>query len=101
MLKQTKRKKYNVAVVGATGAVGSEMLRVLQQQRFPINRLCVLASTRSVGRRVSFNGSSYRVERLNNRAFNGIDVALFSAGASRNTPGRASSIRWPPSVPAG
>ena len=50
------RKRYNVAIVGATGAVGTEMLRVLQQRRFPVKQLCLLASARSVGRRVPFNG---------------------------------------------
>ena len=77
-------KTYNVAVVGATGAVGTEMLRVLQQHRFPINRLRLLASARSEGRRLPFNGSTYTVEELKGRSFDGIDVALFSAGASRS-----------------
>ena len=77
------KKRYNVAVVGATGAVGTEMLRVLEERRFPVSTLCLLASERSVGRRRSFNGNAYRVERLNKRCFDGVDVALFSAGASR------------------
>ncbi|MBI4597293.1 MAG: aspartate-semialdehyde dehydrogenase [Candidatus Omnitrophica bacterium] len=77
-------KKINVAVVGATGAVGTEMLRVLQQRRFPVVGLKVLASARSEGRRVPFNGSTYRVEELTPRSFAGIDVALFSAGAARS-----------------
>ncbi len=79
-----KQKKVNVAVVGATGAVGTEMLRVLQERRFPVKRIRLLASARSEGRRLSFNGSTHKVEELENRSFNGIDVALFSAGASRS-----------------
>ena len=78
------RRRYNVAVVGATGAVGTEMLRVLEQRRFPVNRVLLLASARSAGRRVPYNGSTYRVEELRARAFEGIDGALFSAGASRS-----------------
>ncbi len=76
--------KLNVAVVGATGAVGTEMLRVLQQRRFPLKRLRLLASSRSAGRRIPFNGSTHKVETLNKRSFDGIDVALFSAGAVRS-----------------
>ena len=77
-------KRVNVAVVGATGAVGTEMLRVLEQRRFPMKGLRLLASARSAGRRVPFNGSTHKVERLTKGAFAGIDVALFSAGASRS-----------------
>ena len=77
-------KRYNVAVVGATGAVGAEMLRVLQEHRFPVERLRLLASSRSAGRRVPYNGSTHTVEALQRRSFDGIDVALFSAGASRS-----------------
>ncbi len=77
-------KKLNVAVVGATGAVGTEMLRVLEQRRFPVKGLRLLASKRSAGRRLAFDGSTHRVEELRSRSFDGIDVALFSAGASRS-----------------
>ena len=78
------RRQYTVAVVGATGAVGTEMLRVLAERKFPVKGVLPLASKRSVGRRVSFNGSTYKVEELQRRSFNGIDIALFSAGASRS-----------------
>lgn len=78
------KKRLNVAIVGATGAVGTEMLRVLAQRRFPVKGLRLLASERSAGRRIAFNGSTHRVERLDAKAFDGIDVALFSAGASRS-----------------
>jgi len=75
---------YNVAVVGATGAVGTELLRVLEERRFPVKGLTLLASARSKGRRLRFNGSARAVEALSGRAFDGIDVALFSAGAARS-----------------
>jgi len=78
------RKTYNVAVVGATGAVGTEILQVLAERRFPVKGVRLLASSRSAGRRLAFNGSSRKVEALTNRSFNGIDVALFSAGAARS-----------------
>ena len=77
-------KRVNVAVVGATGAVGTEMLRVLEQRHVPVKGLRVLASSRSAGSRVPFNGSTHKVEELTKRSFAGIDIALFSAGASRS-----------------
>jgi len=78
------KKRYTVAVVGATGAVGTEMLRVLEERRFPVGKLRLLASERSTGRQLAFNGSRYRVEPLQKRSFDGVDVALFSAGAARS-----------------
>ena len=78
------KKRYNVAVVGATGAVGTQMLHVLEERRFPVRQLRLLASARSKGRRIAFNGSTRPVEVLTPRAFEGIDVALFSAGAARS-----------------
>ena len=69
-------KKYNVAVVGATGAVGGEMLRVLRERRFPVKGLKLLASPRSKGRRIAHNGATYTVDALSGRSFAGIDVAL-------------------------
>jgi aspartate-semialdehyde dehydrogenase len=78
------KKRLNVAIVGATGAVGTEMLRVLQERRFPVKGLRLLASARSAGKRIPFNGSTHTVERLSGRSFEGIDVALFSAGAGRS-----------------
>jgi aspartate-semialdehyde dehydrogenase len=79
-----RTKRYNVAVVGATGAVGTEMLRVLAERKFPVKGVRLLASGRSAGRRLAFNGSGRKVEELTSRSFNGIDVALFSAGALRS-----------------
>lgn len=74
-------KKYNVAIVGATGMVGGEFLRVLEQRNFPIKSLRLLASGRSKGRKLKFCSKSLKVEELLKSSFNGIDIALFSAGA--------------------
>ncbi len=71
----------HVAVVGATGMVGQEMFRVLAQRKFPAGRLKALASKRSAGSEVRCNGFSVPVEELDERSFDGVDVALFSAGA--------------------
>ena len=73
-------KRLNVAVVGATGMVGSEMLKVLAQRSFPVERVAALASERSKGSDIRYNGSSIKVEELNESSFKGIDVALFAAG---------------------
>ncbi|HHY92868.1 MAG TPA: aspartate-semialdehyde dehydrogenase [Firmicutes bacterium] len=73
-------KKYNVAVVGATGAVGQTMLRVLEERDFPVARILPLASARSQGQEVSFRGQTVRVEEARPEAFSSIDLALFSAG---------------------
>jgi len=72
-------KRLNVAVVGATGMVGHEMLRVLAQRHFPSDRVVALASERSKGMTVPFNGSALKVEPLDEKAFQGIDIALFAA----------------------
>jgi aspartate-semialdehyde dehydrogenase len=74
-------RELHVAVVGATGMVGQEMLRVLARRGFPVARLKPLASRRSAGSEVGWNGSSVPVEELDERSFEGIDLALFSAGA--------------------
>ncbi|HEY5998183.1 MAG TPA: aspartate-semialdehyde dehydrogenase [bacterium] len=71
---------YAVAVVGATGAVGQEMLRVLAEREFPVRELRALASERSAGRKVEFKGREYVVQELNDDSFAGVQVALFSAG---------------------
>ncbi len=69
-----------VAIVGATGAVGIELLRCLEQRGFPLSRLRLLASARSAGRTLPFKGGSLPVEELTDASFDGIDIALFSAG---------------------
>jgi aspartate-semialdehyde dehydrogenase len=75
-------KNYRIAVVGATGAVGAEMLRVLERREFPVASMRALSSKRSTGKNVSFAGRNIVVEELNCESFHAIDLALFSAGAS-------------------
>ena len=77
-------KKYVVAVVGATGAVGQEMIKVLEQRDFPVKRLVPLASARSAGKKVRFKGKEWTVEELKSESFEGVDIALFSAGGDRS-----------------
>lgn len=78
-----KKKKtgYVVAVVGATGAVGTEMIGVLEERGFPVKRLVPLASARSAGGTVTFQGNEVPIEVLTKDSFAGVDIALFSAGA--------------------
>ena len=77
-----KKEKYNVAVVGATGAVGNEMVSILQERKFPVDQLTLLASTRSSGTQIEFKGKQYAVEVLRENSFVGMDIGLFSAGGS-------------------
>ncbi len=70
-----------IAVVGATGAVGMEMVKVLERRNFPVTELVLLASARSVGKMISFRDQQIGVTELNSSSFAGIDIALFSAGA--------------------
>jgi aspartate-semialdehyde dehydrogenase len=72
----------NVAIVGATGAVGHEFLVVLAERKFPIQSLRLLASARSAGKEAHFQGQTYTVEELTAKSFDGIDIAFFSAGGS-------------------
>jgi len=74
-------KKYNVAVVGATGLVGREMLKILSQRNFPIGELKVIASERSVGKKIQFEDRELTVETVKEGTFKEIDIALFSAGS--------------------
>jgi aspartate-semialdehyde dehydrogenase len=74
----------NIAVVGATGAVGVEILRVLERRNFPVASLKLLASKRSVGKTLEFKGKQHVVEELAADAFKGVDIAFFSAGATRS-----------------
>ncbi|MEE4638433.1 MAG: aspartate-semialdehyde dehydrogenase [Wenzhouxiangella sp.] len=78
----TRKDGYRVAVVGATGAVGEAMLEILDQRKFPISEVAALASSRSVGREVSFGRRSLIVDDLATFEFSGWDFALFSAGGS-------------------
>jgi len=74
----------NIAVVGATGAVGVEILRVLERRNFPVASLKLLASKRSVGKTLEFKGKPHKVEELTAQSFKGVDIAFFSAGATRS-----------------
>ncbi len=75
-------RKVNVAVVGATGAVGEVMLSLLAERNFPFNNVHAVASSRSAGNKINFNNSELVIEDLETFDFNGIDVGLFSPGAS-------------------
>ena len=73
---------YNIAVLGATGAVGHEMLTILEERNFPINNIFALASKRSVGKEVSFGDQVLKVQDVDKFDFSEVDIALFSAGSS-------------------
>jgi aspartate-semialdehyde dehydrogenase len=75
-------KKINVAVAGATGAVGNQMISCLEERRFPLKSIKFLASHRSAGKQLRFGGDSVIVEELKETSFEGVDIALFSAGGS-------------------
>ena len=78
------KKSYRVAVVGVTGAVGQEILRVLERRKFPVSELVPLASERSAGTEVEFAGKKVKVRKLEAASFAGVEVAFFSAGATRS-----------------
>jgi aspartate-semialdehyde dehydrogenase len=75
-------KEYTVAVAGATGAVGNEMITTLEQRKFPVKKLKLLASSRSVGKTIIFRGEEIEVEELTENSFKGVDIGLFSPGGS-------------------
>lgn len=83
------KETYVVAVVGATGAVGNELISLLEERRFPVERLQPFASERSEGEAIEFEGSELPVETLTEDSFAGVDIAFFSAGAEQ-------SKRWAP-----
>ena len=91
------QRSFHVAVVGATGAVGETMLSILAERDFPVGTLSVLASERSVGGEIEFNGQKVKVQDLATFDPTGVEIALFSAGGSvsRNTH-RSSPppVRW-------
>jgi aspartate-semialdehyde dehydrogenase len=77
-----KKEQYNVAIVGATGAVGEQMREVLEEREFPVGELRLLASERSAGQLLPFKGKNIRVDVLKEELFKEIDIGLFSAGGS-------------------
>ncbi|MBR4132535.1 MAG: aspartate-semialdehyde dehydrogenase [Oscillospiraceae bacterium] len=105
-------KKYNVAILGATGAVGREMMKILAERDFPINELHLLASERSVGKKLPFQDQEIEVELASEEAFRGMDIVLGAAGnpiAKRFAPAivaagavfvdNSSAFRMDPNVP--
>ncbi len=84
-----KKDMYTVAVVGATGAVGNEMVSILDERDFPVSELKAYASERSIGKKIDYKGSEIPVNGLTENAFNEVDIALFSAGSD-------SSRQWAP-----
>jgi aspartate-semialdehyde dehydrogenase len=79
-----KKEKYTIAVVGATGAVGNEMVSILEERKFPVDKLRLFASERSRNKTVEFHKKEVPVEVLKEDVFEGIDIALFSAGGDRS-----------------
>lgn len=77
-----KKSQYNVAIMGATGAVGEEMLKILEERNFPAAKLVLLASARSVGKKYRFKSREIAVEELKENSFEGMDIVLASAGGS-------------------
>ena len=77
-----KKKLYNVAIAGATGVVGKEFLKILEDRKFPVGELKLLASERSAGSRLTFRGEEIPVTLLDDESFKGVDIGLFSPGAS-------------------
>ena len=90
-----QNRSFNVAVVGATGAVGETMLNILHERDFPVGELVPLASERSAGARVKLGNRSFVTQDLAQYDFNGIDIALFSAG------GKVSAVHAPRAAAAG
>ena len=78
-------KKYNVAILGATGAVGQEFLNLIEERKFPFAELKMLASKRSAGKKIQFMGKEYTVEEATEDSFKGVDIALFAGGAASKT----------------
>jgi len=74
----------NIAIAGVTGAVGQEFLRILEERNFAFDSLKMLASSKSAGKKIEFKGKTYTVEELTSDSFEGVDIALFSAGGSRS-----------------
>ena len=75
-------KGFHVAVVGATGAVGQQIIKTLENRKFPISQLTLLSSARSAGTKLDVNGVEYTIQEAKPESFKGVDIALFSAGGS-------------------
>src|SRR5918993_5520910 len=92
-LKARKEEKMKIAVVGATGLVGTKMLQVLKERNFPVTELIPVASERSVGKEVEFNGKKYKVVSMEDGISARPAIAIFSAGGS-------TSLEWAPKFAA-
>ena len=88
-----KKNKYVVAVVGATGVVGREMIEILEERDFPVSELIALASERSESERVVFKGRNVIVRKLSRDSFNDVDIAFFSAGSERSLEFAPAAVR--------
>src|SRR5580704_12621448 len=75
-------RNFHVAIVGATGAVGVEMIKTLEKRAFPVGRLTLLASAKSAGKTLLFRGEPVVIQELGEDSFDGVDIALFSAGGA-------------------
>jgi aspartate-semialdehyde dehydrogenase len=84
-------KGYHIAVVGATGAAGTELLRVLERRNFPVASLRAIGSARSVGKSVRFSEEPISIEKLGDQSFDKIDIAFFSAGGDGYVNGASSA----------
>ncbi|QAR33325.1 aspartate-semialdehyde dehydrogenase [Geovibrio thiophilus] len=93
MAQLQKKDAYNVAIAGATGAVGETFLQILEERNFPIAELRLLASKRSVGKTLKFKGKDYTVQELTHDSFKDIDIALFSAGGGRSLEFAPSAVK--------
>lgn len=78
-------KKYNVAILGATGAVGQEFLNLIEERNFPFANLKMLASARSAGKKINFMGKEYTVEEATEESFKDVEIALFAGGSASKT----------------
>jgi aspartate-semialdehyde dehydrogenase len=93
MAQLQKKDAYNLAIAGATGAVGETFLQILEERNFPIANLKLLASKRSVGKKLTFKGKEYTIEELTHDSFNDVDIALFSAGGGRSLEFAPSAVK--------
>ncbi|HHL39281.1 MAG TPA: aspartate-semialdehyde dehydrogenase [Deltaproteobacteria bacterium] len=90
-----KKSSYNVAIAGATGMVGKELIKILEERDFPVGRLTLLASERSAGTKLSFRGGELAVRAIEDEDFEGVDIGLFSPGA------KVSAVHAPRAAAAG
>ena len=88
-----KKDKYRFAVAGATGAVGRKMLQILEERTFPVGNLKALASARSAGKDLLFQGKNVIVQELLQDSFTDVDIALFSAGAEISKKFAAAAVK--------